>query len=585
MTAEADELLPVWAGPALLVASFVSLAMWSWGKWPDLRVDFGRELYIPWQLAQGKVLYRDIATNYGPLSPYFNALAFRALGTSVRTLVFLNLSILAAMTALCYRMLAEECGRLAATAACLVLLGVFSFSQYVGIGNSNFVCPYAHEATHGVALALAMIFLLSRRQERLERWRCAAAGGCFGLLFLTKPETALAAAAAAAVGLGYRRAAGPALAFLGGALVAPATFLLFFWGRMPLGQSVRAVLGAWDPRLGRAAWSSPYYRTILGLDHPGAHLWLMGKASLAFAGVCAAAAAADLRSVAAARLRPWVGLALAAALIWAFPPNDPLPWRRLAFALPAASLAALALALGSGRRTLVLWSVFATVLLAKMGLHPVFYHVGFYLAMPATVLLTACLAGVVPRVLAVRAGAGRVFQGVVLGGVCAFLAAHLRLAHGYYSMKTLPMGSGGDAMVGYSPDVEIADAAMGAALERIEALAPREATLAALPAGAMLNYLARRPNPTRHLDMTPFDLDARGEEAVLRDFRLSPPDFIALVHADHAEFGVGPFGAEAGPGRRLLEWVNASYAPLEVILQEPFATRGFGIKLLERRRH
>ncbi|OGW84335.1 MAG: hypothetical protein A2987_06880 [Omnitrophica bacterium RIFCSPLOWO2_01_FULL_45_10] len=25
----------------------------SWRKWPDLMVDFGRELYVPWQLNEG----------------------------------------------------------------------------------------------------------------------------------------------------------------------------------------------------------------------------------------------------------------------------------------------------------------------------------------------------------------------------------------------------------------------------------------------------------------------------------------------------------------------------------------------------
>ena len=38
---------------------------------------FGRELYVPWQLTQGKVLYRDIESIFGPLSPYLNALWMR----------------------------------------------------------------------------------------------------------------------------------------------------------------------------------------------------------------------------------------------------------------------------------------------------------------------------------------------------------------------------------------------------------------------------------------------------------------------------------------------------------------------------
>ena len=42
------------AGLTLLFLAF------SWRKWPDPLIDFGRELYTPWRLANGAVLYRDV---------------------------------------------------------------------------------------------------------------------------------------------------------------------------------------------------------------------------------------------------------------------------------------------------------------------------------------------------------------------------------------------------------------------------------------------------------------------------------------------------------------------------------------------
>ena len=50
-----------WIVFLVLFIIFVALAFWSWRKWPDILIDFGHELYIPWQLASGKVLYKDIA--------------------------------------------------------------------------------------------------------------------------------------------------------------------------------------------------------------------------------------------------------------------------------------------------------------------------------------------------------------------------------------------------------------------------------------------------------------------------------------------------------------------------------------------
>ena len=63
----------------VIVGVFAAMVMASRGTWPDALIDFGRELYVPWQLTLGKVLYRDVQSYYGPLSPYINALWFKLL--------------------------------------------------------------------------------------------------------------------------------------------------------------------------------------------------------------------------------------------------------------------------------------------------------------------------------------------------------------------------------------------------------------------------------------------------------------------------------------------------------------------------
>src|SRR5207249_8319465 len=102
-------------GPALITIAAAGMLAWSWGRWPDPVLDFGRELYVPWQLADGKVLYEDIAYFNGPLSPYFNALWFRIFGASLRTLVYVNLAIVAWLLVVLYDLLARLGGRIAAT--------------------------------------------------------------------------------------------------------------------------------------------------------------------------------------------------------------------------------------------------------------------------------------------------------------------------------------------------------------------------------------------------------------------------------------------------------------------------------------
>ncbi|HEX7138656.1 MAG TPA: glycosyltransferase family 39 protein, partial [Vicinamibacterales bacterium] len=220
---------------ALHLAVAGALLWWSWRKWADPLVDFGRELYVPWQITQGRVLYRDLASLFGPLSPYVNAGWFSIFGVSLTTLVVCNVAILMAMTAGIHRLLAISTDRVTATVATLTILLVCGFSQYIDVGNYNFVTPYAHEATHGVALSVAAFVALHQGFSRGRREWFLGAGACFGAVVLTKPEVAIAAGAGLLAGAGAmwlgssnRRYWKGILAFLIGAAILPAGFLAYF---------------------------------------------------------------------------------------------------------------------------------------------------------------------------------------------------------------------------------------------------------------------------------------------------------------------------------------------------------------------
>ena len=184
---------------------FLTLAAWTWRKWPDPIVDFGRELYVPWQITRGRVLYRDIASLFGPLSPYINAFWFRLFGVSLTTLVVCNLVIFAGVLAGVYRFVRLCADRMTAAAASLSTLLLFGFAHLVEIGNYNFAAPYSHEATHGLALSLVLLLCLARGVATREPTSWAIGGVCLGLVMLTKPETAVAAVVAVAAAIWARR--------------------------------------------------------------------------------------------------------------------------------------------------------------------------------------------------------------------------------------------------------------------------------------------------------------------------------------------------------------------------------------------
>src|SRR4051794_34778597 len=106
---------------------FSLLLVWTWRRWPDPLIDFGRELYAPWQITRGHLLYRDLASLYGPLSPYVNALWFRLFGVSLMTLVWANVAIFAGTLTGIYHLVRITTDRVTATTATLTAMVLFGF--------------------------------------------------------------------------------------------------------------------------------------------------------------------------------------------------------------------------------------------------------------------------------------------------------------------------------------------------------------------------------------------------------------------------------------------------------------------------
>ena len=592
------------SGPFLLALAFAALTAWTWRKWPDLLVDFGRELYVPWQLAQGKVLYRDIALNYGPWPQYLNAVFFKLFGISLRTLICCNLAILAGITSLLYAQLARACDRLTALAAALVLLLVFGFPQYSAIGSMNFVAPYSHAATHGMALATAMIFSLTLWKFTARPRYLALAGLCLGAAFLTKPEIFLAALAAAGTWAGLLflepEASSPsrikALALLAAAAAVPGFFFFgYFALHLPLAQAVAAVAGAWTYTLNPELSRNYFYRFGMGLDDLRTNLILMLKMFGYLAAFVALATYADLaarQSKANLRwLAPLLGLTLAAGL-WG--QSDLIPWDDLPRALTLTTFLAGAVLLwkwfnlrqappaANPYFSLVIWSAFALGLLVKMFLNVRFSHYGFHLAMPAMLLLVITLTWLWPSLLARAPQGGYLFRALALAMLALAAAHYWQMSRQFYSFKNFRIGRGSDLILGYNREIHPRDFFFAQALQWIKQQTPPSATLVALPEGTMLNYLSRRLNPTPYIYFTRVETISFGENNILQALQKTPPDYIVLEHISSEDYGVGYFGADPNYGQSIMDWAAEHYHQAAQIGPEPFSADRFNIKIFKR---
>jgi len=290
-----------WAPPAALAVAFISLLIWTWQRWADVLVDFAVQLYVPWQLSQGKVLYRDIAHYTGPLSVYYNALAFRLFGVNLRVLEFANLPILIAIVIAIYCLAHRLGGRLCATLCSLSFLILFAFAHLTIAGNYNFVCPYEYDYTHATLLSLACILTLHRLTEKPQPAIAALAGFLAGLVFLTRAEFFVALIAAAAVaflilGVNNLRKLPALLAIFATATALPplaSASLLSI--AMPFHTALHGTLGMWPALIRGNVSSQHFYLHSMGLDDVPRSLHMMFAWSAAWCIPAAAFAAWSAR--------------------------------------------------------------------------------------------------------------------------------------------------------------------------------------------------------------------------------------------------------------------------------------------------
>ena len=593
-----------WLGLAVLAGLVVYFLAVSWRKWPDPLIDFGRELYLPWRLANGAVLYRDVDDFYGPLSQYFNAGLFKVFGPGLMVLVTANLVIFTAILAVIYRLFRRAWGPLAAWAAAAVFISVFAFSQSVGIGNYNYATPYAHEATHGLLVCLLLVAVLPAWVEEATPRRSFVAGLLFGLSAVLKPEIVLAAGlvtgAALVVQRWWRRPLRPAAIgmWLAGAVLPTVAFAVYFSTEVPWTLAWQFACRAWlNAATSTRFTGDPVQRGFLGFDQPGPHaMEHLGATLLALGLIAVIGAAVWFADRSKQTGRRWLVLGLVTVglglLAW-----FKLPWADAGRCLLGLTLAyglAWIVALLRARRTQanftapvlrLLLAVLAAALLSRMLLNGRIQQFGFYQAALATLLVTAVLVGELPE----RLGAGRwgritAFAGglALLGPGVLFFAGHSRQL---LQWKTQAVGEGRDQFFTFAPQMDPTGDFVGQAGAWLRnAAGGQNQTLLVLPEGEMINYLARLPSPVAPFFFFSAATSGGREAGIVRDLEKNPPDWIVLVSRDLREYGVQKYGESPEQGGQILDWAGDRYEVAASFGGDPLDFRQRGVMILKRRR-
>jgi len=598
-------------GLLVIVLVGVAMAWWSWLRWPDPIIDFGRELYTPWQLVEGKVLYRDMALFNGPLSQYFNALLFAVFGVGLRTLVVANLLILAGTVGLIYIMVRDLASPFAATISGLTIVLLFAFSQYTRFGNYNWICPYSHELTHGLALSLLAVWLTGRWVAARSLPITIAMGMVVGLVFLTKVEVFVACIGTVALASfiplitrsrSMRQWLVEAGLFIGGFVVPPLLAWLALSAAMPKDIAWQGTIGSWAYVLDQQHSTLPFFQWSMGAEAPAEQL-----ANILITAGWYALVIGPWVAICITWKRTWVwriGAVAIAALaivivVWTQGESlrqSPLnwylkgvPWSDLARPWPLMAVAVigalivtfwkkrteLSASLSSARG--MIYASFALLLMLKMLLNARLWHYGFALGLPAAVVLVVVMFDGLPLLLRracvnvwmLRAGLLFIWLGVVV--------AHLHVVNTHYRIKTHSVAQGVDTFRSNNRGKLVDDA-----LRYLRTHAGAADTMTVLPDGEMIPYLMRRTNPSRYGNFIPATLVLFGEDQMLSSLQSNPPTWIVLAHRKTNEYGAEAFGRDyAG---KIWRWIQSDYIPAYQCGAPPFnPDNRFGIVIARRR--
>jgi hypothetical protein len=573
------------AAAVLLAGLGLSLSWASWMKWAEPYVDYGFQLYVPWQMNEGQVLYRDIPFLYGPLSQHFDALLFKLFGTQALTLILFNHFLVVIQAGLIFFVLKEIFDDLSGAVCAGLFLSIFAFAQYNDNGNHNFITPYAHEAVHASVLAWAAIAVFLRFLKSGKTGLLFAAGALTGAVLVTKVETLLALSLALSAGLcGWIACERPDRATifrtvkigLLGTAVFPAAFFLLYCRWMPPAQALGSVLShLWVPLQGSVT-SDPVFEWFRGTDDLSRNLALIfsagamhGTLLAGFALACAGIHRLGKPEHRSRRIAAfWIASAGAAVACY-YGIRWVVFFRPLTVYLPLLSGFLIWTAFRSDShaedlRTIsgrMVVAVFAWVLTLKVAFKIEIFYYGFVLAMPAALFWVGFVLHGLPRFFSRWFG-----DCGYLKPACVALAVtcgtwHVNQCLKIYAFKTFPVGRGPDVFYDFTPRKDYREKLLQRTLEKIEELKEPGQSLAVFPAGIILNYWTRMPSPTHLYSYNPTNLSATGRAAAQDRFIRNPPDWIILYDSD-ASLGRGPrlrFGLDYA--QPLMAWIQTHYTP------------------------
>lgn len=594
-----------WAGPMIILIGFACMLWLSWQRWADVLIDFGNQLYIPWRITEGEILYRDLFYVFGILSPYLHAFIFKITGPGALYLSLFNIFLTLALTVLLYRMVHSLCGPWTATLGALLFVMVHALGHHRYLANFNFIQPYSYDLTHGILLAFIALAVFLEYIKIPTTRKLVAIGLLSGLTLLTKIEVMFALGLAGAAGLGIafrfhkmnrRRIMLNLFVLIASFLVPAALALLYFTTQMPLSEAVSNLLLPIDYSLNPRVKTLPYYQWLMGTNALGQNLLFMFLYLMVFVLIISGIVYANrkLHENGKNDLRVALPVCLLIPLLaWYF--FWSIPWKWMLNPLPfimIGMLFAIVWHIKSRPLTdtehhkfifLLVLTLFSLFLLSKIFFSTVIYHYGFALTFPACLMVVIFLTDILPGWIRDQKISTCFYTLTTLSLLSVYLYVMIYDSYLYYSKKVIPVGQGVDRFYEYAPNSRthfgrpfMEPIVTRYLLEYMEENIEPEATVAVFPDAVMINYLSRHKDPIKGFLVNPLTwILIGGDQPILDQLKAHPPAYIILVERQYPEWGMEHFGQDFAQGIYL--WIVDHYSREKKIGAVPFTKSGFGV--------
>lgn len=597
-------------GPVILVAAGLLMASISWGKWIDILVDFDLQVYIPWQLSQGQVLYKDITYFHGPLSAYIHAMLFMLFGPGISVLAWFNIGLIAILAVTIHYLFRNLFDPLTGYLAALSFVVVFAFGNYLQVGNYNFVCAYEYTLTHGIFLSFVAIHQFVHYLKNPLPRTLFIIGLLSGSIFLTKPEIFFAEIIAIGTGLllAFQFQKLPLksklknfLIFSSAFIVPSLVFIFYFSFYMPIEQALANPFNHLTYIFNSEVKSLPFYKAITGTGSIGtnlSYLFIILGGYLVIYTVLAFINKRILIRFKNNRAPYWICFSAFLGLMVFF--RNDIFWMDLMRPLPLALMVYVGI-IGyqyfyrpqdpqdqMRQLSILVLTIFSLTLLLKIVLNVRVQHYGFVLALPGALIFVALVIHELPLIFKKLQGSELAPSAFGLAFLLVYTGMMGWASFNMYDLKDFPIGKGRDRVYDFShqrmgtpANPYVRGLLFKYALEVIDQKLGPEDEFVAFPTGSMLNYMSRRRSPIPTTKLNPVELLMTGESTVLNSLKNNNPDFILLVDHDFAHLGAQFFGRDYA--KATYKWIIQNYKVAQQIGARPFSNQGFGIHILKRK--